>query len=264
MTNAKELLDRCQLSAAIDQLTQEVKARPTDVRARISLFEALCFTGDLARGAKQLDVIGHQSTQMEMGVSVYRELLTAEDRRRAVFLQGANPDFLTSPPDYVPLHLEALNLQRENQPEKAKRLLAQALDMHPALAGLMNGLSFNEFEDSDLFLGPFLELVVNDKYAWLPFEQIRRIELHPPAQLRDLCWARAKIEARGGDLGEVFVPVLYPSSYLHRDDAVKMGRQTEWIEVGAGLARGAGQRLFLIDGKELGMLEISDIEFSGN
>ncbi|MBM3791008.1 MAG: virulence protein SciE type, partial [Acidobacteria bacterium] len=115
---------------------------------------------------------------------------------------------------------------------------------------------------SDLFLGPFLELIVNDKYAWLPYEQIRRIEIHRPVQLRDLCWARAKIEAKGGDLGDVFLPVLYPGSYRHGSEEVRLGRRTDWIDVGSGLTRGAGQRLFLIDGKELGMLEITAIEFA--
>ncbi len=261
MTNAKELYERGRLSAAIEQLTQEVKAKPMDNSARIFLFELLCFAGDLDRAEKQLDVIGHQSKEMEVGAAIYKEVLAAERKRRAVFSEGAPPAFLTTPPDYVPFHLEALSLQREHQPDKARVLLAKALDMHPGLTGKVDGEDFHEFEDSDLFLAPFLELYVNDKYAWLPFEQIRRIEFRRPAHLRDLLWAQVKIEARGGDLGEVFLPVLYPGSNLHADDAVKLGRRTDWIDVGAGLARGAGQRLFMIDGRERVMLEINEVVF---
>jgi type VI secretion system protein ImpE len=261
MTNAKDLYDHGQLSAAIDQLTQEVKAKPAEYSSRIFLFELLCFAGDLSRAEKQLDVIGHQSKEMEIGVAVYREVLEAERKRRSVFTEGIPPAFLTTPPDYVLFHLEALTLQRENQPEKARTLLAKALDMHPALAGQVNGQRFEEFEDSDLFLAPFLELYVNDKYAWLPFEQIKRIEFRKPAQLRDLLWAQVKIEAQGGDLGQVFLPVLYPGSSFHASDAVRLGRETDWIEIGAGLTRGAGQRLFVIDGKERLMLEIAEIVF---
>ena len=261
MTDARDLLREGRLAAAIEQQTQDVKARPTDTAGRIFLFEMLCFAGSLDRAGKQLDVIGHQSVEMEVGVEIYRQLLVAERARRAVFLDGRNPDFLTTPPDYVPLHLEALALQRDQKPEQARLLLEKALDLHPALPGEADGVRFTEFEDSDLFLSPFLELIVNDKYAWLPFEQISRLEIIRPTQLRDLLWARARLEARGGDLGEVFLPVLYPGSSEHASEAVRLGRQTEWIDVGAGLVRGLGQRLFAIDGGEKVMLEIAEVRF---
>jgi type VI secretion system protein ImpE len=264
METARELFRAGQLAAAIDQQTLDVKSRPADVAARTFLFELLCFAGQYDRAEKQLDVIAHQSTEMEVGVEIYRQVLVAERARRAVFLEGRNPDFLTTPPDYVPLHLEAITQQRQHQPEKARALLETALDMHPALAGAADGVRFEEFEDADLFLSPFLELIVNDKYAWLPFEQIRRIEISPPTQLRDLLWVRAKLEARGGDLGEVFLPVLYPGSAEHGLDTIKIGRQTDWLEAGAGLTRGAGLRLFAIDGKDKVMLEIAEVSFDTN
>jgi type VI secretion system protein ImpE len=264
MKTAKELFQDGKLAAAIERQTLEVKAKPADIAERTFLFELLCFTGGYDRAEKQLEVIGHQSKEMEVGAGIYRQVLTAERARRAVFLEGRNPDFLTTPPDYVPLHLEALALQRENHPEKARALLERALDMHPALPGAADGIPFTEFEDADLFLSPFLELMVNDKYAWLPFEQIRRIEIVKPAQLRDLLWARAKLEARGGDLGEVFLPVLYPGSADNPDDAIRTGRRTDWMEAGAGLMRGAGQRLFAIDGNDKVMLEIAEVSFNSN
>jgi type VI secretion system protein ImpE len=264
METAKELFKAGQLAAAIDQQTLDVKSRPTDVAARTFLFELLCFAGQYDRAEKQLDVIAHQSAEMEVGAEIYRQVLAAERARRAVFLEGRNPDFLTTPPDYVPLHLEAIAQQRQNQPEKARALLETALDMHPSLAGAADGVRFGEFEDSDLFLSPFLELIVNDKYAWLPFEQIRRIEIAAPVQLRDLLWARAKLEARGGDLGEVFLPALYPGSADHSRETIKIGRQTDWLEAGAGLTRGAGLRLFAIDGKDKVMLEIAEVSFDAN
>jgi type VI secretion system protein ImpE len=264
MKTAKEYFQDGKLAAAIEQQTLEVKAKPAEVAARTFLFELLCFSGGYDRAEKQLDVIAHQSKEMEVGAEIYRQVLIAERARRAVFLEGRNPDFLTTPPDYVALHLEALALQRENHPEKARALLERALDMHPALPGEADGLRFAEFEDADLFLSPFLELIVNDKYAWLPFEQIKRIEIAKPSQLRDLLWVRAKLEARGGDLGEVFLPVLYSGSADHPDDAIKIGRQTGWVEAGAGLMRGAGQRLFAIDGNDKVMLEIAEVSFDSH
>ena len=92
MTKAKELLDHGQLADAVDAQTQAVKASPTDVQSRLFLFELLCFAGDLGRAEKQLDVIAHQSADMEVGVAVIREVLAAESKRRAVFGLGKAPD----------------------------------------------------------------------------------------------------------------------------------------------------------------------------
>jgi type VI secretion system protein ImpE len=232
------------------------------VSSRVFLFELLCFVGDLDRAQKQLDVIGHQSTEMEIGAEIYRQVLTAEGSRRAVFAEGQLPNFLTTPPDYVALYLEALTMQREQQPAKARALLEKALNLRPLIPGQTDGRPFKEFEDADTFLAPFLELIVNEKYAWLPFEEIRRIEIAKPAQLRDLVWTRAKLEAHGGNLGDVFIPALYPGSSQHPNDAVRLGRMTEWMDVGEGLARGVGQRLFLMDGDERAMLEITEVHFA--
>jgi type VI secretion system protein ImpE len=262
--NAKELLDQGKLSAAIEQVTQEVRTKPSDASTRIFLFELLCFSGDLDRAEKHLDVIAHQSNEMQVGAEVYREVLHAEKARRAVFRDGAQPSFLTTPPDYAAFHLEALALQKNQQPGKARALLEKALLLHPSLPGQVDGKPFEEFEDSDVFLGPFLELLVNNRYAWLPFEQIASIEISKPAHLRDLLWARAKLEAKRGDLGEVFLPVLYPGSGENPNEAVKLGRMTDWLDVGEGLTRGCGHRMFLIDGAERAMLEVFQIIFGAS
>ncbi len=262
MTDARELLKQGQLSKAIAQLTQDVKSKPTDVPSRIFLFELLSFDGDLDRAAKQLEVVGHQSVEMQVGTQIYQRMLTAERARRSIFCEKTPPNFLASPPEYAPLHVEALSLIQAGEAAKARALLEDAISRLPVLAGTANGKPFEEFGDSDPFLGPFLELILNDRYAWLPFDQIKRIEIKKPAYLRDLIWIGAKIEARTGDLGEVFLPVLYARSHEHANEAVKLGRMTDWIDVGEKLVRGAGQRLFLIDGEEIPVLEINEIAFS--
>lgn len=261
MTDAKALLDQGKLAAAIERLTQDVRANPSDSRLRVFLFELLCFAGDLGRAEKQLDVIAHQNADMQIGAAVYRQILAAEKARRAVFAEDQLPGFLTAPPEHVVFHLEALKLLREGEPAKARILLEKAFQLRPALAGRMDGESFQRFEDSDPFLGPFLEVVVNGQYTWLPFEQIRRIEIAKPQLLRDLIWARARIESCGGDAGEVFLPVLYPGSSDHQDEAVRLGRTTNWIDKSEGLVRGVGQRMFLIDEQERAMLELAEIHF---
>ena len=258
---AKELLDAGHLSAAIEQLNQEVKSHPSDPRLRTFLFELLCFAGDYERAERQLDVIGHQSATAEVGVEVYRNILTAERNRRRLFSDGLLPDFLFEPAAYTHLHLEAVSRLRDSQPAEAKALLEQSAGVRPPLKGRTEGERFDDFRDADDQLGPFLEVIVHSNYVWLPFEQISHLTISPPKRLRDLLWIPAILESKLGAVGEVFLPVLYAGSSDHDDDQVKLGRMTDWQAVREGLSLGVGQRLFLIDGAERPMLEIREVAF---
>src|SRR5512139_3490194 len=145
----KELLDAGRLSEAIEELNREVKAHPTDSRRRIFLFELLCFAGDYARARRQLDVIGTESSAVEAGVQVYRNILTAEEARHRLFSDGLRPDFLLAPPSYALQHLEAVNRLRENRPEEAWELLEASETARPPLKGRVDGQEFSDFRDAD-------------------------------------------------------------------------------------------------------------------
>ena len=179
---AQELLDAGHLSGAIEQLNQDVKSHPTDSRLRTFLFELLCFAGDYQRAERQLDVLGGQSTTAELGVQVYHNILAAEKPRRRLFSEGLRPDFLLDPPQYLRLHLEALNRLREDRPAEAKALLDQSEGSRSELKGRLEGRPFLDFRDADDLIGPFLEVIVHRNYVWLPFEQIAHLEnFRPPS-----------------------------------------------------------------------------------
>lgn len=263
MPQAKELFDAGQLDAAIAELTREVKARPTDMHLRTFLFELLCLAGDWDRADKQLDVIGNQSTQAEIGVQIYRNNTKAERARERLFADGLQPHFLLEPPPYVDLHLAALAFLRNGDGQSARETLDRAEEERPMLSGRYNGNQvFKDFRDDSDFTGPVLELIVREQYAWLPFEQIARIEFAPPKSLRDLIWSSVSIEARDGTVGEVYVPNLYPQTAANSDDQVRLGRLTSWQQVGDGLQQPAGLRLFLIDGEDRARLEVQSVEFN--
>jgi type VI secretion system protein ImpE len=261
MPTAKELLDAGQLEAAIQAVSQEVKARPSEMQPRIFLFELLCFAGDFERAERQLDVIGHQSAQAELGVQVYRNNLNAERDRLRLFSDGLSPHFLTEPPAYVDLHLNAINRIREGNYEEARLLLDQAEEERPALIGMVNGRQFLDFRESDDLIGSVLELIVHDKYTWLPFQQIRSMEISTPKQLRDLMWAPARIEGVDGTVGEVFIPALYVRSSDHDNDLVKLGRMTDWTQTNEQLYSPAGLRLFVVDEEDKAIFEIRNVGF---
>lgn len=263
MSTPKEKLDAGDLKSAIDDLTREVKASPADVQRRTFLFELLCFAGDFDRAQKQLDVIASQSAKAEAGVQVYRNNIAAERNRQRLFSDGVAPHFLEEPPAYVDLHLEAINRLREGDAPEARRLLDRAEEDRPALSGKLNGQEFDDFRDYNDIVAPVLELFVQDKYSWLPFDQIKQIDIETPKRLRDLIWPTAKIETTSGTIGELHVPALYSGSYEHDDDLVRLGRKTDWKPVSDELYVATGLRLFWVGGEEKPFLGVRSVEFSG-
>jgi type VI secretion system protein ImpE len=259
---AKELLDAGHLSAATEQLDQEVRSHPTDSRLRTFLFELLCFAGNYPRAERQLDVLAQQAATTEVGVQVYRNVLAAERARRRLFSEGLRPGFLFDPPPYVHLHLEAVNRVREGNPTEAVALLEASEHSRPRLQGRIEGQPFLGFRDGDDILAPFLEVIVHNRYIWLPFEQIKHLTISIPQRLRDLLWIPAALESHHGPVGEVFLPVLYAGSSEHADDRLKLGRMTDWRVVTEGLAVGVGQHLLLVDEEDKGLIEVREIEFA--
>jgi type VI secretion system protein ImpE len=262
---AKELFDNGDLRGAIDQLTQDVKANPRESSRRIFLFELLCFAGDFDRAGRQLDAIAQLSgnAQVEMGIQVYRNLLQGEAARRAFFSgKSLQPKFLSEAPPYAGLHLQAIAKLRNNQVQDFENLLDESGDLREPVSGQVDGTPFNDLRDCDDLLGPFLEVLFQTDYVWLPFEQIKRIEIPAPRTLRDLIWTPAKIGLRSEITGDVFLPAQYYGSADHPDDLVKLGRMTDWKKVGEWTYRGAGQRMLSVDETEQALLQMRNIEFA--
>jgi len=259
--NAKQLFEAGNLQGAIDALTQEVKAAPTDPQRRTFLFELLCFAGELERAGRQLDVVGHQDAMAEPAVQVYRNILHAEQLRRRLYADGLKPEFLLDPPDYVRLHLEAANRLRDKRPAEAQALLDEAEALRAPRHGQVDGQAFDEFRDCDDLLAPFLELIVLRDYIWLPFEQIREIELAAPERPRDLLWAAVRLVLDDGSQHRGYVPVLYYGSHTHANDQIRLGRMTDWQGTDGGPVLGCGQRLFLAGDADRSMLETRHVEF---
>jgi type VI secretion system protein ImpE len=258
---AKELFDTGHLSAAIEQLNQEVRSHPTDAQPRTFLFELLCFAGDFQRAERQLDVLAHQGATAELGVQVYRNVIAAEQARSRLFSESLLPSFLFDPPPYAHLHLAAVHRLREGNASEAVALLEQAENVRPSPKGRLDGQPFADLRDGDDLLAPFLEVFVQRRYVWLPFEHIKRLEIAPPKRLRDLLWIPATLEGHAGPIGAAFLPVLYVGSHEHPHDDVKLGRMTDWKTIPEGVARGVGQRLLFIDGQDRGILELREVDF---
>lgn len=260
--NAKEFLEAGQLTNAVDAAIKDVKANPADVAKRSFLSELACFTDNLERADKQLDVLETQDPKSAIGVSLFRQLIRGEQARREFYSEGRVPGFLDQPTEAQKLGLQASIEIREGRLEDASKLLSQAEEARPKLQGTCDGEPFDDFRDlDDLLLSSIEVLTSTGKYFWIPIERIESMEFNPPQFPRDLLWARVHVVVSDGPDGEVYLPTLYAESYLDEDDRVRLGRVTDWRGEEGQPVRGFGQRTFLVGEEAKPILELKTIEF---
>jgi type VI secretion system protein ImpE len=260
--NAKDLVAAGKLTEARKQLTQEVKSKPSDSAKRTLLFQVLSFLGEWDKADKHLEMMVSLNPDLETGAQVYKNLTHAERQRKEVLEGKAIPGFLTKAPSYFGLYLEAWDRVRQGQPEEAANLYGQIEELRPMPCGTIDGKPFEGFTDTDTFLSAFLEVIMHDRYVWIPFESLRELSVNEPKTLFDLMWVPARFLTWEGLNANCYLPVLYPDSCLHEDERVKMGRMTDWVPLGSGFWRGVGQHVYRIGDDELSILDIREAVFA--
>jgi type VI secretion system protein ImpE len=259
--SAKDLLREGKLSQAIDAQVQAVKAAPGDTTARIFLFELLAAACDWDRAGKHLDVISSQVPDMATGVSSYQATLRAERAREALFTTGQGaPERMTSQPFDPEPYLSALTRLRTGAGDEARRLLAAAEEARPAQPAVVDGRACDDFRDADDVLAPFLEVIANGIYGWIPFADVAKLEFDEPQFVRDLLWRPAGITLRTGATAAMLVPVRYPGSGRAGDELLRLGRATDWQEQD-DVVSGIGQRAFLAGDDLVYALDVREISF---
>lgn len=230
--NAKQLFDSGQVTEAVKALSAHLRDHPNDIQQRTFLFELLCFAGDYERAEKHLHLLAKGGNQAEIGAVLYFSALHAERTRQEMFRTQAFPQS-TAPAE--------------------------------GLTGTCNGKPFTSIRDADPDIGGRLEIYAAGSYMWLPFRHIASLQVEPPKRLRDTLWAPAYVltgpSFQGTDLGEVIIPVIYPFSWKHPEEAVWLGRSTAWGADDQGVEYPSGQKMFLVDGEEVPLLEVRSIEF---
>ena len=228
----QELYRDGRLREAIKALGVELRKSPLDVKRRTFLFELLLFAGEYDRAEKQLEVLANTSAETAAGVLLYRSSLHAERLRRDMFEKQVTPEVTDSKPE----------------------------------SGTYNETPFSQFEDSDPRIGPNLEVFIAGSYVWIPISYLRRVEIEPPTNLRDLMWGRARVdtteEFRFQELGEILIPLISPLSNRHPDELVNLGRETAWEPDNNYGAVPFGAKLMTIDGVDVPLVSIRRLEWS--
>lgn len=255
------LLHEGKPEAALVALQEAVRKDAANPTHRVFLFQLLCVLGQWNRALTQLNVVGELDAGTLPMVQTYREAIQCEGLRGDIFKGARAPLIFGEPQPWLVLLIEALKADAAGDNGRAALMRAEAFGQASAVAGSIDSQPFAWLADADGRLGPVLEAIVNGRYFWIPFERISRIELDPPADLRDRVWTPATFTWANGAQTVGLIPTRYEgtTSGLDPDPALLLARRTEWG--GADAAFGVGQRMFVTDQGEHALMDVRLIEF---
>jgi type VI secretion system protein ImpE len=257
--SAEESLRQGNLEDALAQLQDRVRKNPGDAKQRVFLFQLLCVMGQLDRGLTQLKVAGDLDPATLPMVQTYREAIGCEALRADVFAGRRAPLVMGEPRRWIALALEALRATATGNAAQGAELRAEAFDAAPGVSGALDGTAFEWICDADSRIGPFLEVIVNGKYYWVPFQRISRIVMEPPVDLRDLVWTAAQFTWANGGQSVGLIPTRYAGTMDQSDGRLRLARMTQWQEITDGEFEGLGQRVLATDVDEYSLLEVREI-----
>ncbi|MBL0938796.1 MAG: virulence protein SciE type [Gemmatimonadaceae bacterium] len=230
--SAQALYAAGQLDAAIAQLLEELRSHPADAVRRTFLFELTSFAGEWERALRQLDVLAKAGHMAEAGTLLYRSAVHNERVREHMFDTG--------------------DLPSDPAPEPVR--------------GTLNGTPFSSLRDADPRIGARLEIMAGGRYLWLPFAHLAAVTMEAPARLRDLHWAPARVvvgpSIRDQELGEVLLPALTAGAWRHADDAVRLGRATDWVDLPDGDFAPVGQKILMVDERPVPLVDVRELRIA--
>jgi type VI secretion system protein ImpE len=259
---AERKLAEGDLSEALKLLQDQVRAKPSDVKLRIFLFQILSVIGNWERAIAQLSVCRELDVMTLPMVQTYQEVIRCELLRAKVFRGETSPIIFGQPQQWMALLVESLTLATKGCYGESLKLREQSFELAPSISGTIDADEFSWIADSDTRLGPVFELIVNGKYYWVPSENISSIVIESPVDLRDLVWLPAQVTWTNGGAAAAFIPARYPGSETTGDTSLCMARKTEWIEHESGHSFGLGQKVFTTNEQDYSLFDIREIRFN--
>jgi type VI secretion system protein ImpE len=246
-------------AAALSQLQEQVRERPSDASLRIFLFQLLCVLGQWERALNQLEVASNLDPSALAMAQMYGEAIRCEAIRAEVFAGRKSPLIFGQPDQWLALLIESRLVAGRGEAARAEDLRLRAFDEAPASGGEIDGRPFTWIADADSRLGPVLEAVINGRYYWVPFARLRRISIEAPSDLRDVVWMPAHLEFENGGDSVALIPTRYPGSEASDDGLIALARKTVWDEVVPDAHHGVGQRVLATDHDDTPLMEIRAI-----
>jgi type VI secretion system protein ImpE len=191
-------------------------------------------------------------------VSTYQTVIRCEVLREKVFRGERTPTVLGHPGNWLPLLIEATRLLAAGEPDRAAALRDAAFNAAEPMAAKVNSVPCEWLADADPRLGPTLEIIIDGRYAWVPYEHIRLLELEQPVDLRDQVWMPARVTFANEGATVCFIPTRYPDTTSSNDPALLLARRTEWREQGAWSIP-LGQRMLVSDVSETALMDLREL-----
>jgi type VI secretion system protein ImpE len=246
-------------ASALARLQEDVRARPSDAKLRVFLFQLLCVLGQWERALNQLRVASELEPLALPMAQMYGEAVRCEAIRAAVFEGQKSPMILGEPDQWLALLIESRLRAGHGETSHAEELRLRAFEEAPTSSGDIDGRPFEWLADADSRLGPVMEAIINGRYYWVPFSRLTKVSMEAPEDLRDLVWMPAHLDFDNGGESLALIPTRYPGSEASEDGGVALARKTVWEPLGGDAYRGLGQRLLATDTGETPILEIRSI-----
>jgi len=271
--SAEDLLKQSRPREALAELQAMVRAKPEDAKLRVFLFQLLCVLGDWERALAQLQIAAQMDAKNLLMAQVGRQGILCEKLRAEVFAGRRSPLIVGENAGWIGSLVQACQLLAEGKHDAAAELRAAAFEAAPATSGTLEYAEnaaaekpasepFEWIADADVRLGPVLELIVDGRYYWAPFDRLREISIDKPTDLRDAVWLPAHITWSTAATTVAFIPARYAGTAAASDGRLQLARATEWADAGGGGSSGIGQRVIATDAGEFGLLSIRKITLS--
>lgn len=263
-TTAEELIKQGNPREALAALNQAIRSKPDDSRLRVFLAQLRAVLGDYEKALEQLQVAAQLDAKNLLMAQVVRQAIICEKLRQEVFAGERTPMIVGESGEWVGMLVQALQHSARGNTAAGGELRARALEAAPATGGTIefdtaDGNTKHEFEwlaDADSRLGPMLEVIVDGRYYWAPFERIKEIKIEKPADLRDVVWMPVTLTWSTAASTVAFIPTRYAGTERAQDGSLLMARATEWTELEAGAYSGIGGRLLASDQGEYPILTV--------
>jgi type VI secretion system protein ImpE len=259
----RELLQTQSFDALKESTAESVRQHPASARERWLLFQLLCVDGEWERALTQLQTWASLDAdgQSSASAQLYRGLIESELFRADVFAGLRTPGVVDAAPAWLDTLLRANARLALGELAEADALREAALAEAPATRGESAQIgSFEWLTDSDTRFGPVCEMTVASGYRWVPFDEMRSLVLMPVASLIDVVWRAATAVLRNGTVLRGYVPVRYPGSEHGRAE-LRLASETTWTNVGETGVIATGQKTWMTERGDFGLLEIDECRF---
>lgn len=263
MSGIAESLANDDLPAAITAATADVKARPTDVPARLALVDLLVLSGDLERADRQLELATTFAPEATAGLAVQRGYLRAMASRADWFERGGSPAFPLGPTGADRAALELGLALREDDADAADAALARLDGARAPTVFSLDGRTVDGLRDADDRTAHAFEVLTGGgSYLWVDHAQVASLELTPARRPRDLAWREARLRLTDGAEADVLVALTYhPPAGAETDDGLRLGRRTDWVSLApCDATAGIGGRCLLAGDDLVALAEVTRIE----